>query len=191
MSLKNDFIDIVSHKIYRSGIKDLMGWLSYTDFYFCPASTRFHGAEKEGLLRHSLNVYHHAYHLRDCFIHYKPVTYISTESLAITALFHDLCKINCYQEQIKFRKNEENEWEKYTAYKFEDKMPIGGHAVKSLFLLQNFMKITQEEAQAIMCHMGAYESTNYTNTATIYTQNPLAWILHVADEADTYGIPIK
>lgn len=185
LSYKTIFTGIQKRTIFRKGIDDLMSWLNYTDFYYCPASTRFHGAEPEGLVKHSINVYKHALKLRELYWYYRQ---ISTESLAIAALFHDLCKISCYQEEIRWKK-EDDKWQSYTAYKFEEQDPIGGHAAKSLYLLQNFIKLTEEEAAAIMCHMGAYEQTNYTNTAKVYERYLLPWIIHVADEADTYQIP--
>ena len=39
------------------------------------------------------------------------------------------------------------------------------------------------EAAAIMTHMGAYESKTCSQ---VYEEYPLAWFLHVADEASTY-----
>lgn len=186
--LKNEFIKIATNNIQRDGIKDLLGWLEYTDFYTAPASTKFHGAEPEGLLKHSLNVY---YHIRTLYSTYYFNNLISLTPLTIVSLFHDLCKIDCYEEETRWKKID-NKWEAYTAYKFNDKLPLGAHAAKSLYLLQTFMKITVQEASAILTHMGAYEATNYSNTSKVYETNLLAWLLHVADEADTFGIlPFK
>ena len=43
--------------IQRAGFKQFSDWLHVnTDFLNAPASTRFHGAEKGGLLNHSLRV---------------------------------------------------------------------------------------------------------------------------------------
>lgn len=55
-ALKQRFIEICS-SINRPGMEELMGWLERSDFYTAPASTRFHGSYKGGLLEHSLNVY--------------------------------------------------------------------------------------------------------------------------------------
>lgn len=35
----------------------MLAWIETTDFYYAPASTRFHGNHEGGLLEHSLNVY--------------------------------------------------------------------------------------------------------------------------------------
>lgn len=186
VSYKSVFKDIQKRTIFRKGIDQLMRWLDGTDFYYCPASTRFHGAEAEGLVKHSINVYKHALKLRELYWNYQQ---ISTESLAIAALFHDLCKIGCYQEEIRWKK-EEDKWISYSGYKFEEEFPIGGHAAKSLYFVHQFISLSYEEAAAIMCHMGAYEQTKYSNTSKAYEKYLLAWIIHVADEADSYNIPV-
>jgi len=43
--------------IKREGVDELLAFLERSDFYYAPASTKFHGAYKGGLLEHSLNVY--------------------------------------------------------------------------------------------------------------------------------------
>ena len=53
---KKVFLELCS-KINRDGIDKLLAWLEKSDFFTCPASTRFHGAYAGGLLAHSLNVY--------------------------------------------------------------------------------------------------------------------------------------
>lgn len=54
---------------------------------------------------------------------------------------------------------------------------------KSVFILQKFLILKNWEAAAIMNHMGAYESKT---CAQVYEEYPLAWFLHVADEASAY-----
>ena len=36
----------------------MLAWIETTDFYYAPASTRFHGNHEGGLLEHYLNVYY-------------------------------------------------------------------------------------------------------------------------------------
>ena len=57
MDNKKRFISLCK-TVNRKGIDRLLEWLEESDFYTCPASTRFHGAYPGGLLEHSLNVYH-------------------------------------------------------------------------------------------------------------------------------------
>jgi hypothetical protein len=50
------------------------------------------------------------------------------------------------------------------------------------------MKLTPEEAAAINCHMGFSDGNTGTvrDVSDAYEQYPLAWIIHVADEAATF-----
>ena len=34
--------------------------------------------------------------------------------------------------------------------------------------------------------MGQFDATKYSSPSPVYAANPLAWLLHVADEAATY-----
>lgn len=183
MELVGDFEQRVSDLIHRDGIEDLMGWLRSSDFYTAPASTRYHGAFEGGLLNHSLAVHDH---LRGLVDFYGLGEEISDESVAICALFHDLCKVGCYRTEMRWRKDAQNRWEQYPTYKFDEDFPFGGHGSKSVYLVQHFMRLEPEEAAAINCHMGAYDSTSYSNPSSAFSTYPLAWLLHVADEAATH-----
>ena len=85
-----------------------------------------------------------------------------------------------------WRKDENNKWEQYPTYKFEESFAYGGHGSKSVYLIQNFMKLEPFEAAAINCHMGAWDMGSYSNPSAVYECNKFAWLLHVADEAATY-----
>ena len=190
MDLKEEFKSIVKSNIHRDGIDELMQWLEQTDFYTCPASTRFHGSHECGLLMHSLSVYNHLNQLvqfyglgeKDGFNSSDEVD----ESVAIVSLFHDLCKVGCYKTEMRWRKDANNQWEQYPTYAFNEDFAFGGHGSKSMYLVQSFMKLTPDEASAINCHMGAWDASAYNKPADVYERNKLAWLLHVADEADTY-----
>ena len=182
MSEKNNkerFLELCS-QIKRDGIDKLLNWLESSDFYTCPASTRFHGNHPGGLLEHSLNVYDELTRLMKAF----PEVTVPQESVIIASLFHDLCKVNMYREEQRNRKNADGQWESYTAYSISEKFAYGGHGSKSVFLIQNFMKLTTEEAVAINCHMSCWDGNTFVGNA--YEQHPFAWLVHVADEAATY-----
>lgn len=166
--------------IERDGIDDLIDWLRHSDFFTCPASTRFHGDHYGGLLEHSLNVYDELLRLRAAY----PEVAMSDESAIIMALFHDLCKVNFYTTEKRNRKNAEGRWESYDAYMIREKFCFGGHGSKSVFLVQNFIKLLPVEAVAINCHMGVWDGNKDVGNA--YESFPAAWLLHVADEAATY-----
>lgn len=181
MDPKQEFLRIVSENITREGIPELMEWIESTDFFTAPASTRFHGAYEGGLLVHSLNVYSQLKRL--CGFYECDAT---PESVAIVALFHDLCKIGTYKTEMRWRKNDQNQWEQYPTFVRKEDFAFGGHGSKSVYLVQHFMKLEPEEAAAINCHMGQWEATQYGNPSEVYERNKLAWLLHVADEAASY-----
>lgn len=181
MNLKEEFYRIVDERITREGIGDLIEWLEKTDFFTTPASSRYHGAFEGGLLLHSLNVYSQLKKLcefYDCDA--------SDESIAIVALFHDICKVGCYKTEMRWRKDSNDKWEQYATWKFEEDFAFGGHGSKSVYLVQSFIRLTPEEASAINCHMGAWDNSAYNKPGEVFARNKLAWLLHVADEADTY-----
>ena len=177
---KKVFLELCS-KINRDGIDKLLAWLEKSDFFTCPASTRFHGAYAGGLLEHSLNVYSELCTLSKAY----PEFSFSEESMIIVALFHDLCKVNFYGVEKRNRKNDTTgQWEKHDAYTYDEQFCFGGHGSKSVYLTQYFIKLTPEEAVAINCHMGAYDGNKDVGRA--YEHFPLAWMLHVADESAAY-----
>lgn len=178
MENKERFIALCGH-IKRDGIDDLMKWLESSDFYVAPASTRFHGSYAGGLLEHSLNVYDE---LSRILLAYPEID-VSEETIIICSLFHDLCKVNMYVTEKRNRKNAEGKWESYDSYTIKEKYHFGGHGGKSVFLVQNFIKLTAEEAAAINAHMGSFDNERVGDT---YEQFPFAWALHVADEASTF-----
>lgn len=178
MDNKERFITLCRN-IQREGVDDLLDWIKAGDFYTAPASTRFHGSYLGGLLQHSLNVYDELKRVLTAY----PEIECSEESAIICALFHDFCKINYYASEKRNRKNEFGQWESYDAYKVDEKFCFGGHGSKSVFLIQHFIKLKPEEAVAINCHMGAFADENVGKSFEMF---PLAWALHVADEAATY-----
>lgn len=159
-----------------------MKWLDESDFYVAPASTRFHGAYSGGLLEHSLHVYDEAKRLLSAY----PDIKVSEETIRISTLFHDLCKVNMYSTEKRNRKNSEGQWESYDAYSIHEKFCYGGHGSKSVFLIQNFMKLTPEEAVSIQCHMSSWENGTANIVGKAFEQFPFAWIVHVADESATF-----
>lgn len=157
------FRDIFQSNIHRNYADDLLAWLEReTDFFEAPASTRNHGAHPGGLLVHSLNVYRRLRAIV-CVETYGTTTSDLLaedveETVAVLALLHDVCKVNCYHTETRRRKNPETGyWEDYQTYAFRDPIPLG-HGEKSLYLIQRHMDLEPEEALAIRWHMGAYDN---------------------------------
>ena len=179
MNNKERFLSLCS-QVQRDGMSELMAWLDKSDFYTCPASAKYHGSHPEGLIEHSLNVYDEFKRLLTAY----PEISISEESATIITLFHDLCKVNLYVTEKRNRKNAQGMWESYDAYTFNEKLHYGGHGSKSVFILQNYIRLTPEEAVAINCHMSSWDGNKDVGAA--FEQFPVAWLLHVADESATY-----
>ena len=55
--MKEEFIKIYRENIKREGSDKLLEWLSDSDFFTAPASTRYHLATEGGLCAHSVNVW--------------------------------------------------------------------------------------------------------------------------------------
>jgi HD superfamily phosphohydrolase YqeK len=131
------------------------------------------------LADHSVNVYKELVRLLRAF----PEIKASAETAAIVTLLHDVCKANCYKIEYRNKKNEYGQWIQVPIYTFNEDFSFGGHGSKSVYLIQKFMKLTDEEAVAINCHMGV-ENGNWTvNDA--FRAYPLAFLVHTADMAST------
>ena len=146
-----------------------------TDFFEAPASTRFHGSFKGGLLEHSMKVYE--------ILKQKAG---DSESVRIIALLHDICKTNFYKVDYRNAKNEQGVWEKVPYYTIEDTIPYG-HGEKSVMMISEFIKLTPEERYAIRWHMGFTEPKElYTTIGQAYKKYPIALLTHEADLEATY-----
>lgn len=187
--MKEEFIKFYQHYITREGSKELLEYLEKSDFFTAPASTRFHGAFEGGLCTHSVNVFKQL--VRLCNTYRKELGLgkwdEKAESIAICALLHDLCKIGCYKMEMRNKKDESGQWIQVPFYTFEEDRPMGGHGYKSVFLIEDYMKLTEEERVAIACHMGAYDRAagDYSLT-NAFEKYPFAFLLHTADSAATF-----
>ena len=178
------FLNIFDQHVHRDGSSALLDWMEKrTDFFEAPASTKFHGACKEGLLLHSLNVY-------DLLKKRNDEDHCETEeTIAICALLHDLCKTNFYKESTRnVKNNATGQWEQVPYYSIDDQFPYG-HGEKSVYLIERFMRLKPFEAIAIRWHMGGFDDNARAggfNVANSFTRYPLAVKLHLADLEATY-----
>ena len=182
MHMKQEFYSLYDQYIHRAGSEDLKQWLTQTSFDSDPASTKFHGNCYGGLLDHSVNVFQRLVRLKEAFW----LNSVSDETIAIVALLHDLCKVGKYQIEMRNVKVD-GAWIQKPFYKFVDNNPFGYHGPASVFLVQKYMKLTDEEIAAIACHMGAYDRvpTDYS-LGDVYQKYPLAYALHTADCLATF-----
>ena len=163
---------MIYHDIERPGAAELLKWLQTTDIFTAPASTKFHGAYPGGLLDHILTVYYRM------FPEAQQAGY-DTETIAVVALLHDVCKLNVYKAAAK---------EGGLSYGYHDDFPLG-HGEKSVVLILKHMELTVEEMLAINWHMGAFDSRASTDKRSlndVFNRHKLAVLLHIADMQATF-----
>jgi len=177
---KKEFLDIVSKYIHRDGIDKLVSWLNTTDFFIAPSSHCYHGAEPGGLCQHSLAVYKRLKAKQEDE---------DDETIAIAALFHDLCKVNFYKPGFRNVKNEDTgRWERIPSYTIEDQWPAG-HGEKSVFILMALMPLTDDEIMAIRWHMGGFMANNKGESNAIalaMSKYKLVLKLQVSDQESAF-----
>lgn len=180
--MKEEFINLL-RKTNREGIENLISFLEKTDFFTAPASTRFHGSHECGLLEHSLKVYEILKEkVKNCSIDIN----IPEDTIIISSLLHDICKVNFYKVDYRNAKNERGEWEKVPYYTVDDTIPYG-HGEKSVMMITEYMKLTPDEKYSIRWHMGFTEPKElYTTLGQAFKKYPLALLLFESDLEATY-----
>ncbi len=189
---KQLFKDACEVNIHREGLTRLLAYLDKTDFYVAPSSASYHLNEAGGLCKHSLNVFEIMQTLYASVVQpvlSRPETpfsdEISLESIAITALFHDLCKVKMYKPSERWAKDGNGHWYSYPSYEFQDEFPFG-HGEKSCVIVGWFIPLRQEELLAIRWHMGMFDmgeagsSSRFAYRAAM-EKSPLVALLQAAD----------
>ena len=188
MTKREEFIAVYQENIQRREQTGCWnGWTLIPAISLLPLlSTRFHGAYEGGLVEHSLNVY-------ECLKDYlnRPRTKelygmdYTPETIAVTALLHDICKVGFYAVDYRNAKNEQGVWEKVPYYTVRDTLPYG-HGEKSVYMIQSFMRLTRDEAFAIRYHMGFSGNEDKNSVGRALEMFPLALAVNVADMEATY-----
>ena len=188
------------YNITREGanVHKLINKLESSDFFTAPASTKNHLNTEGGLAEHSVNVYYNLKHL----VKYKQLEdTISEESIIITALLHDISKMNVYEKTAINKKiysehgTKQDDLGKFywaTEYSYKHKDPKNcfiyhNHEVTSEYMIRQFIPLTLEESIAITHHMGGlgYDSAE-DNVSLVFATHPLAALLHTADMLATF-----
>lgn len=184
---KGEFLRIFEENIKREGADKLLDYLKKSDFFYAPASTRFHSAHIGGLCEHSVKAYYRFMQLLDVEYDGEWEGIISQESVAIIALLHDLCKVNYYKLEERNVK-ENGEWVKKPYYSVEDSLPYG-HGEKSVYIASGFMRLNREEAMAINWHMGGYDQRVLGGSyalSEVFSKYPVSLLFHIADLQCSY-----
>lgn len=167
---------------------DMMEYLTAYGFFTAPASTKYHGNYEGGLFEHSYAVTKFLLtltkdnHLRWC----------KARSPFIVGMFHDLCKIDQYIPQYELREELEPSplnnpkptkfVKTLCGYEYNPDTLLKGHGEKSVMLLSQFYRLTEEEICCIRYHMGAFTPKEEWNdyTGAIHAYPNVLWT-HQAD----------
>lgn len=175
--------------VKRRNMDLLLDWLeNKTDYFTAPASVKYHGCYKGGLLEHHLDVY-------DCFLQLAETSQFKQfnfdfDSIILISLLHDVCKTNFYFETTRNWKNPDTgQWEQVPYYEVVDSHPYG-HGECSVMLISDYIKLTTEEKYAVRWHMGGFDKINRGGDIGIVTDcfknSPLCVCTHMADLMATY-----
>lgn len=135
-------------------------------FFSAPASIHHHGKYEGALFDHSYAV---ARTLVD-FTEKLDLKWQSERSPYIVGMFHDLCKLDNYV------KTDNEAWE------YNNAALLTGHGEKSVIMLQQYMRLTDEEILCIRWHMGAFDSKdNWNSYGRACTEYPNVLYTHTAD----------
>lgn len=157
----------------REGIDNLIKAMEEGGFFEAPCSGKFHLSEPGGLLAHSLNVLDCARNINNAIGH------IDGDTLTIVSLLHDLGKMGdhgkpYYVEKI-LKSGERSAAEPYNTNK---DLAYIDHEIRSLMIAERYIKLSEEEEQAILLHNGLYGTFKYEIQGK---ETPLYLILHFAD----------
>ena len=129
--------------------EDFKTWLLENRFFDKPASLSYHGAYSGGLFDHSLAVTKKLLDITKRF----NLQWQNERSPYIVGMFHDLCKIDNYKFEV--------EVDTITTWKKNENVILSGHGEKSVMMLSQWYRLTEEEVLCIRYHMGAYETKDW------------------------------
>lgn len=152
--------------------KEFETYLLVNGFFSAPASTKYHGDYEGGLFDHSFTVMNILVELSAK----NNLKWQRAESPFIVGMFHDLCKI----DQYRIDNSEPYTVGEATRYEYRTDTDFKGHGDKSILLLCQHMKLTEEEVMCIRYHMGTFtekdEWRDYTNAVHRYAN--VLWTHH-------------
>lgn len=147
---------------------DALNWLIDRGFFTSPASTKYHGNYEGGLFDHSYEVMNTLVEMTEK----NGLDWKISRSPYIIGMFHDLCKIDQYTHptigealcgDVIF---DTGRWE------YAKNSLLKGHGDKSVMLLSQLLRLTEEEVLCIRYHMGAFtereEWNDYTRAIHLY-----------------------
>lgn len=161
-------------KTKRDNIKELIECMEDGGFYESPCSGAHHLAEPGGLLEHSLNVLTLARELARAW-----ESTIPEESIAISALLHDLGKMGDHGKP-NYAENYLKDGSRSSAkpYITNTDLVYIPHEVRSVMIAERYIRLSEEEERAILWHNGLYGQFRNDITGK---ETELYMIIHFAD----------
>lgn len=167
-----------------------LDYLASSDFYYAPASTKYHLSQMYGLVTHETHVANWLVKLL------SPLMPEQAAKCVFASIGHDVCKINCYEPYAKNEKvYSENgqksdslgrfDWKEKLCFSFADTFPIG-HGTKSMHIMASFFGslLPKDVASAIDAHMLDFDKNPAVGRQVM--ENPLGLWLHMADCLASY-----
>ncbi len=201
---KEKFIQIFNGEIHREGADTLLAWLTdeeKSDFFTAPYTGRYVLSCEGGLCQHALDTFRVAseilerYRQQNPFIFCDP-DYLATpehqqeslaevdESVAIASLLSCIGSANSWVRGLRNERLPNGNWDKIPCYNWEETFMYGGVGGKSVFIIQQFMRLRIEEAQAIRFHKQGKEipyGNNFEDSFYgVYETNMFAALIGVA-----------
>ena len=155
---------------------DMLDWLVNKGFFKAPASTKYHGAHEGGLYHHSASVMKFLVQLtKDNGLYWQDV-----RSPYIVGMFHDLCKIDQYRNTFSGLTSDGKPIPTTCEWEYNPHTLLKGHGEKSVMLLSQFYRLTEEEIACIRYHMGAFTPKEEWNdyTGAIHAYPNVLWTHH-------------
>lgn len=158
-------------------VHNLILYLDKVGFFVSPASTRFHGAYRGGLLVHSMGVYELFRRANEQYD-----LGLSADTVIICSFLHDLCKCGAYISPSSGR-----------GYVWNKNHP-SGHAKLSIARIKTLFPLTQIQEEIIHYHMGMYGAfyigswiNEYTvsELVKVFSNNLASKIFYFCDESAT------
>lgn len=162
------------------GMDKLIAHLEIDGFFDAPASSKYHLAEPNGLLKHSLNVYDamEVSTREFCSPHYTTKAPFTHDDVIIVSLLHDVGKMGfrgkaAYVDKV--LKSGKSAADPYEINKELIKIP---HQDLSLLICSQYIELTEQQMVAIKFHNGLYSPDGRDISGK---ETPLMIALHFAD----------
>lgn len=196
------FIKIFKGEIHREGADALLDWLeNHSDFFVAPYTGQYVLSCKGGTCQHALNTFKiftemvAKYREKNPYIlcdpdlldtpeHIQQAIAEVDQSIAIASLLSPVGNANSWIEGVRNVQKPDGKWEKVPCFKWDEEFMYGGVGGKSVFIIQQFMRLYIEEAQAIRFHKQGKEipyGNNFEDSFYgVYENNMFAAMLGVA-----------